>query len=168
MTLTVFIPKSERGNHTALIKEVAGACFGIDVKANFMEEFVPEGGRVPGLKTQSFAEYLINFPKLLWVIQFEGKTVGFITVSDLPHSNAIGFGIDVEYSGKGIIADAFEQIKCSEQIKYPLFGYTSENNEKAVKLMEKLGFEADSEIVFEEEPSIKFVKNISCQKQEMN
>jgi hypothetical protein len=156
MTTTIFIPKSERRNHTALIKEVAEACFGNDEKANFMEEFVPEGGRVPGLKTQSFAEYLINFPKLLWVIQFDGKTVGFITVSDLPHPNAVGFGIDVEYSGKGIVAEAFEQVKCSEQIKYPLFGYTSENNEKAVKLMEKL------EIDYKGEPSLKFVKKKPC------
>jgi hypothetical protein len=160
MTTTIFIPKSERRNHTALIKEVAEACFGNDVKANFMEEFVPKGGRVPGLKTQSFAGFLLNAPELLWAIQFDGQTVGFITVSDLPHLNAIGFGIDVEYSGKGIVAEAFEQVKCSEQIKYPLFGYTSENNEKAVKLLEKLGFEKDGKIDYEGEPSLKFVKKI--------
>lgn len=158
MTTTIFIAKSERGNHTALIKEVAEACFGNDVKANFMEEFVPDGGKVPGLKTQSFAEYLIKFPKLLWVIQFDGKTVGFITVSDLPHPNAVGFGIDKEYAGKGIVSEAFEQVKCSEQIKYPLFGYTSENNEKAVNLLEKLGFEKDGKIDYKGEPSLKFVK----------
>jgi hypothetical protein len=54
--------------------------------------------------------------------------------------------------------NAFEQVKCSEQIKYPLFGYTSENNEKAIKLLEKLGFEKEGEIGFMGEPSILYIK----------
>jgi RimJ/RimL family protein N-acetyltransferase len=158
MTTTIFIPLNERRNHFPLLSEIAEACFGDNDKANFSEEFVPPGGKVPAPKAENFVRFLGSRPKLLWAIQHNAKTVGFILISDIPYQNSIGFGIDVNYAGKGIVTEAFNQIKCHEQIIYPLYGYTSVNNTRANNLLTKLGFELNGEVNFLGEHSFKYVK----------
>lgn len=165
MTTTIFIPLNERREHFPLLTEIAEACFGDNDKVNFSEEFVPPRGKVPAPKADNFVRFLVSDPKLLWAIQYNGKTVGFILISDIPHNNSIGFGIDVNYAGKGIVPEAFNQIKCNEKIQYPLEGYTSQENTRANKLMIKLGFKLLGQVNFMGEKSNHYIKEkMLCKK----
>ena len=140
MTTTIFIPINERNAKRNLIEEISEVVFGNEEQANFAEEFVPVRCRVPNPKTTFFTNFLIKGPRLLWAIQYNGKTVGFILIGDSPHNNAIGFSINSEYSNKKITSDAFEMIRHHGEIAYPLYGYTSTRNVSAQRFMEKVGF----------------------------
>lgn len=157
MITTVLIERHQRFANQNLIDDIANAVFGNVEQANFSEEFVPEAGRVPNPKKRNFANFLLNGPKLLWAIQYDDKTVGFIIIQDMPYPNAVGISINSDYSGKGIASEAFKQIKSNSRVVFPLFGYTSVRNIKAQSLMEKLGFVKQSEeINFCGENSVKY------------
>jgi RimJ/RimL family protein N-acetyltransferase len=157
MTNSIFIEKSQRFANQNLINEIADSVFGSSEQAAFSEEFVPEGCRVPNPKSQNFARFLLNVPKLLWAIRYENRTVGFILIQDMPHRNAMGIIINSVYSKKGIALEAFNQIKSHPEIIYPIFGYTSIRNINAQRFMERLGFEREPEnIDFCGENSFKY------------
>jgi RimJ/RimL family protein N-acetyltransferase len=145
MTTTIFIEKSQRLVNKSIINEIANSVFGTDVQAAFSEEFVPMRCRVPNPKSVHFANFISNSPKLLWAIQYNKITVGFIIIGDMPHSNAMGIIINSEYSGKGIASEAFNQIRTHPEICYPIFGYTSIRNINAQKFMERIGFKREPE-----------------------
>jgi RimJ/RimL family protein N-acetyltransferase len=145
MTTTIFIEKSQRLANRNLINEIANSVFGSEEKAAFSEEFVPVRCRVPKPKSEQFANYLLNSPRLLWAIQFNKTTVGFILIGDMPHRNAMGISINHEYYRKGVASEAFSQIKSHSEISYPVFGYTSVRNINAQRFMESIGFKREPE-----------------------
>jgi RimJ/RimL family protein N-acetyltransferase len=144
MTSVIFIPRTDRNTKRALINEISEAVFGTDEQSYFSEEFVPVRCRVPEPKVQVFSNFLINQAKLLWAVQFDGKTVGFILISDLPHSNSVGFSIHSDYARKGICSTAFDLIRNAPEILFPLYGATSTRNVNAQLFMEKQGFEREA------------------------
>ena len=158
MTTTIFIEKSQRFANRNLINEIANSVFGSDEKAAFSEEFVPVRCRVPYPKSEQFANYLLNSPRLLWAIQYDNTTVGFILIGDIPHRNAMGISINHKYSRRGVASEAFSQIKSHPEISYPVFGYTSVRNINAQKFMESIGFKREPEnIDFCGENSYKYI-----------
>jgi len=105
---------------------------------------------IPGTTIDERGNKLKDFLKSsyvthLWAIKYDGVTVGLFSISDIPNNpvftNAVGFSIDINYAGKGIMTEAFKLILKEKFIKYPLYGYTSERNISAQKLMLRLGFE---------------------------
>lgn len=158
MITTIYIPNNERTAQKQLIYEIADAVYGSAEKISFMEEFVPPGGRVPHPQAEWFAQYLSLHPKLLWAVGYKKQIVGFILIADVPHHNAIGFGIDCRYANCGIMSHAFTMIKSSPEIRFPLYGYTSQRNIAVHRLLKKSGFrQADESLVFEGEPAFGFV-----------
>ena len=163
MTTTIFIERSLRHipANGILINEIANSVFGSVEQSAFSEEFIPVRCRVPNPKSEHFANFLLNSPRLLWAIQYNSTTVGFILIGDIPHRNAIGISINSEYSSKGIALEAFNQIKSHPEICFPLFGYTSIRNINAQKFMERIGFKRELEnIVFCGENSYKYRFNL--------
>lgn len=157
MTTTIFIARNERIENKILITEIADSVFGTVEQSTFSEEFVPLRCRVPSPKSQNFERFLFNVPKLLWAIQYENRTVGFILIQDMPHRNAMGISINSEYSGKGVATEAFNQIKSHLEISFPVFGYTSVRNKNAQRFMERIGFKKEPEnIDFCGENSFKY------------
>ena len=148
MVSTVYIERSERQNNSHLIQEIVEATYGNNQKIDFIEEFVPQERRVPEPKVSEFKSFLMTGAKLLWAVKYNEKTVGFILVVDMLHNNSIGFGINVEYSNKGICSQAFDQVINSPSINFPLYGVTSKRNSGAKRLMRKVGFLETGERLF--------------------
>ncbi|GAA4074104.1 hypothetical protein GCM10022389_19560 [Flavobacterium cheonanense] len=140
MTSVLFIPRTDRNTKRALINEIAEAVFGTAEQSAFSEEFVPVGGRVPAPKKENFANFLINVPELLWAVQYNEKTIGFILIFNIPDPSSIGFSINSNFANKGIATDAFTLVRHSTLIKYPIFGSTSTRNTIAQHFMLKQGF----------------------------
>jgi RimJ/RimL family protein N-acetyltransferase len=112
-------------------------------QTEFMEEFVPVGARVPAPKITNFSLFLRNTPRLLWAIQENNITVGFIFVLNNANRDTIGIGINKQYANNGVATRAFNLIRNHQELNYPLTGATSERNVAAQKLMERLGFEKE-------------------------
>ena len=158
MMITIeFIPKEDRHSYSDVIESISEAVFGDEEKINFMEEFLPINGRIPNPKVLRFSNYLHSHIKLLWAIRYNDEIVGFISIDDLPHFNAIGFGINVHFAKKGIVSAAWQLAKSSEKINYPLNAYTSQRNISANKFIERNGFTFECELDFQGEPSNKYV-----------
>jgi hypothetical protein len=164
-TEVVFIPLGQRDQHRQLIQEIARAIYGTPKEVAFAETYIPLGGRVPGRnpaeKQNNFARYLFNGPRLLWAIQEDGQTVGFVMIG-MPHPqslNTIGFSINSHYARRGILGRAFDLIRQDTAIAYPLFAETSEWNIPAQKLLLSKGFTEVKRFVFFGEPSIRYVCN---------
>ena len=152
-----FLPLGERKEKADLVKEIAIACYGTEERINFSEQFSPH--KVPGDKVENFRKFLMRVPKFLWAVKYGDEVVGFYLISDNLHPNSIGFGINVEYAGKGIMTNAFELIKNNSNIEYPLYGYTFKSNEASKNLMIKLGFVEKRELEYEGYLSVEFVYN---------
>ena len=117
MMITIeFIPREDRHSYSDVIESISEAVFGDVEKINFMEEFLPINGRIPNPKVLRFSNYLHSHIKLLWAIRYNDEIVGFISIDDLPHFNAIGFGINVHFAKKGIVSAAWQLAKSSEKI----------------------------------------------------
>jgi hypothetical protein len=159
MTTIEFIPKEKRRLQSELVLQISNAVFGDIDKISFSERFVPLMARVPEPKVQNFSNFLINFPKHLWAIRYNNIVVGFILISDNPHNNSIGFGIDIHYTRLNISYNAWQLIKSDILIKYPLNAYTSQKNVCANNFLTKIGFlKTDDTINFMGEPSFKYIK----------
>lgn len=157
MTTTIFLEKSQRFENKNLINEIANSVFGSEELAAFSEEFVPVRCRVPKPKSEHFANFILNSPRLLWAIQYNSITVGFILIGDMPHRNSMGISINSEYSNKGVASQAFNQIKSHPEISYPVYGYTSVRNINAQRFMDSIGFKREPEnINFCGENSFKY------------
>lgn len=141
MVKVEFISLNDRREKSDVIKRVAEAVYGSPEKSAYSEQFIPIRGQVPEPKVVNFTKFLINIPKCLWVVYFNDLIVGFILIIDMPHPNSIGFGIDVDFSSKGITYDAWLLVKSDVCIKFPLFASTSKRNIGANKLLKKIGFE---------------------------
>jgi hypothetical protein len=125
---------------------------------------------IPGTTIDERGNKLKDFLKSsyvthLWAIKYDGETVGLFSISNIPNhltqnipvfENAVGFSINIDYAGKGIMTEAFKLIKKEEVIKYPLYGYTSEHNNSAQKLMLRLGFEETSRFTYMGMPTIGY------------
>lgn len=160
MISTIYIPREERLAQKDLLRRIAEAVYDSGEKISFIEEFVPPGGRVPTPQAERFAQNLAIFPRQLWAVSYKKQVVGFILIADIPHRNAVGFGIDCCYARRGIMSHAFNLIKNSPEIRFPLYGYTSQRNIAVHRLLKKLGFvQTDESVVFEGEPSFGFVLN---------
>ena len=158
MMITIeFIPREDRHSYSDVIESISEAVFGDEEKINFMEEFLPINGRIPNPKVLRFSNYLHSHFKLLWAIRNNDEIVGFISIDDLPHFNAIGFGINVHFAKKGIVSAAWQLAKSFEKINYPLNAYTSQRNISANKFIERNGFTFECELDFQGEPSNKYV-----------
>lgn len=140
MTNVIFIPRTDRNTNRVLINEIAEAVFGTSEQSDFSEAFVPIGGKVPSPKKENFARFLINTPELLWAVQYNEKTVGFILIFNIPDPSSIGFSINSKFAHKGIATAAFNLVRYSTLIKYPIFGSTSARNTIARNFMLKQGF----------------------------
>jgi RimJ/RimL family protein N-acetyltransferase len=152
------INRENRIEKRETLELVSNAIFGSQSESEFSEKFVPNTGRVPNPKVSNFTTFLIKFPKCLWVVYFDEIVVGFILISDLPHPNSIGFSINSKFSRMGIISSAWELIKSSPCIQYPLYACTSQRNIAALKLLVKLGFRNTNEnFMFGDESSYKFI-----------
>jgi RimJ/RimL family protein N-acetyltransferase len=157
MVTITYIDKKHRLSNSKLIEEITEAIFGNPTEIAFSEEHIPVNGRVPFPKKEKFKGYLLDFPELLWAIQFNGKTIGFLLVSDMPFKNAVGFSINSAYSKKGVATTAFELAKAEGRFTYSLYGYTSVNNIPAQRLLIRCGFEQVHDTVnFMGQDSFKF------------
>ena len=158
MVTVELINQEKRTEKRNILELVSVAIFGSQKESEFSEQFVPSIGRVPNPKVSNFTNFLINVPKCFWVIYYEGTVVGFVLISDLPHRNSIGFSINSKFVRMGIISSAWELIKSSPCIKYPLYASTSHRNLAALGLLEKLGFRNTNEnFMFGDESSFKFI-----------
>ena len=158
--ITHFIPLNERNEQKALINQIGNVVFGTIESAKFAEEFIPEGGRLPSPKSQNFSKFLINYPTCLWAVYTDmtkSALAGFILISNLPHDNAIGFGLNPEFKGKGLMSRAWEEIKTNECVKFPLNAYTSVRNKGAISFLEKNGFNFKENINFIGEDSVHYL-----------
>ena len=140
MTTIEFIPKENRNIHSELISQISNAVFGDIDKIKFSEKFVPLQARVPEPKVQMFSSFLVNIPQCLWAVRFNNIVVGFILISNIPNKHSIGFGIDVNYARLGIISFAWSLIRFDNCIKYPLYAFTSQNNDAANLFLSNNGF----------------------------
>lgn len=164
MSIVTFIPLTERPANRELVREISRAIFGSAESADFAEEYVPHSARVPYPKADQFSQFLLRYPKCLWAV-FENdkkeRVAGFVLISDLPHINSVGFGINPDYAGKGIMLLAWNEIILnSEQcISFPLNAYTSQRNKPAIRFLDKIGFVPAGNIEFQGELSLKYVYN---------
>jgi len=164
MSIVTFIPLTERPANRELVREISRAIFGSAESADFAEEYVPHSARVPYPKADQFSQFLLRYPKCLWAV-FENdkkeRVAGFVLISDLPHINSVGFGINPDYAGKGIMLLAWNEIILnSEQcISFPLNAYTSQRNKPAIRFLDKIGFVPAGNIEFQGDPSFKYVYN---------
>jgi RimJ/RimL family protein N-acetyltransferase len=156
----VYIPLSSRSENIDLLREISIACYGDDEKVQFTDKF--SIAKVPGNadeRVSTFTKFLMTGPKHLLVIKLDGKGIGFFNIINFPKINSIGFAINVDYSGKGIMTQVFETIKNDGNIQYPLYGGTLKNNEPSKKLMERLGFKKLEETEIHNHPIIIYVLN---------
>ena len=161
MGIVKYIPKSERNQNIELLQKIAGAIFGTEESAEFAERFVPEGGKVPYPKTRYFFEFLLNYPKCLWAVfdsEIQENVSGFVLISDQPHHNSMGVGLNPAYNRRGIMTNACNEIISGNDqcIIFPLNAYTSENNLAAIGLLEKTGFTLAGKMSFAGEPSLHY------------
>lgn len=160
MVKVELINQENRTEKKNILESVSKAIFGSQIESEFSEQFVPSRFRVPNPKVSNFTSFLMNGPKCFWVIYHEETIVGFILISDRPHKNSIGFSINSEFAQKGIISSAWELIKSSPCINYPLYAKTSKRNIPSLRLLEKLGFRnINEDFLFGDEPSFTFVKD---------
>ena len=158
MVRVELINRENRSEKRNILESVSNAIFGSQTESEFSEQFVPSTYKVPNPKGSNFTTYLINVPKCFWVVYYEDTIVGFVLISDLPHKNSIGFSINSKFAQKGIISSAWELIKSSPCINYPLYARTSQRNFASLKLLEKLGFRNTNEdFLFGDVPSFTFI-----------
>ena len=160
-----FIPKNERRNKIDILQQISNAVFGDKQEIEFSEMYIPDGGRVPNPKSENFTNFLIHGPKLLWAVKEGDIVIGFVLIADLPHVNSIGFSINSNYANKGIMRKAWKEICSSPDVRYPLYGSTSQNNVSANKLLLSCGFELDNEFSYAGEPSFRYIKKERCVRQ---
>lgn len=156
-----YLPRSTRSQNREIVGEIAAAIHASDAQSEYTELHMPDFVRKMGSnfedKRRGFFGMLMDQPRDLWAVKFEGKVVGFILIINPDGRDRIGFGINSKFAGKGILLKAFNQIK--DDLRYPLYGETSVDNIASQKLMIKMGFEKEREIMFAGLPSYRFVKN---------
>lgn len=153
-----FIPKNERRNKIGILQQISNSVFGDKQEIEFSELYIPISGRVPNPKSENFTNFLIHGPNLLWAVKEGDIVIGFILIADLPHDNSIGFSINSNYANRGIMKRAWEEICNSPDVRYPLYGGTSQNNVSANKLLLSCGFELHEEFTYLGEPSFRYIK----------
>ena len=159
MGICEFIPQGRREDAA---EGIALAVFGTPEAAAFSEAFVPLRARAPHPKARHFAQFLSRHARLLWCVYSDeqhSEVAGFILIGDLPHPNAIGFGLAPQFAGRGLMTRAWTEILASDSsslIRYPLNAYTSARNAAALGLLERLGFELRGNIDFFGEPSCHY------------
>lgn len=142
--ITKFISKEERTQNLVLINEIANAVYNIPEDIQFVEEYIPDGNKVPGNdKVSKFSNFLIHLPNNLWAVyenDSQQNVVGFILISNKPHKNSTGFGIKKYFSQNGIMKRAWNEIKTHASIKFPLYAHTSKRNNAAISFLKSCGF----------------------------
>jgi hypothetical protein len=158
MVTVELINHENRFEKKSVLEAVSNVIFGSQIESEFSEKYVPSMFRVPNPKVSNFTKFLINVPKCFWVVYYEETIVGFVLISDSPHPNSIGFSINSKFAQKGVISAAWDLIKSSPCINYPLYARTSQRNFAAMKLLDKLGFRNTNEnFLFGDEPSFKLI-----------
>ena len=157
-----YIGRHERIQNRELLNQISTAIFGAPEDINFAEEFVPPKAKISSPKVVTFVEFLTNYTNHLWAIFSDDNPkipVGFILIADIPHPNSIGFCIKRNFARKGLMRQAWEEIRQSSQwqeIDFPLFGQTSQRNAAANQFLLNIGFEFMEETTFAGEPSNKY------------
>ena len=157
-----YIGQTERVQNRELLNKIAEAIFGTPEDINFAEEFVPPDGKTQNPKVATFVEFLTNYTNHLWGIFSDDNPkipLGFILIADMPHPNSIGFCIKRNFARKGLMRQAWEEIRQSSQwqeIDFPLFGQTSQRNTAANQFLTNIGFKFIEETNFAGEPSNKY------------
>lgn len=157
-----YIGRHERIQNRELLNQISTAIFGTPEDINFAEEFVPPAGKIPNPKVANFAGFLVNGPKHLWAVFSDDNPkipVGFILIADMPHTNSIGFCIKRNFAIKGLMRQAWEEIKNSSEwgnITFPLYGSTSQRNAAANQFLTNIGLKFIEETNFAGEPSNKY------------
>lgn len=158
-----YVGRPERVQNRELLNKIAEAIFGAPEDVLFAEEFVPPAGKIPSPKVANFAGFLFNSPKHLWAIFSDDNPkipVGFILIADMPDTNSIGFCIKRNFARKGLMRQAWEEIKNSHEwgnITFPLYGSTSQRNAAANQFLTNIGFKFIEETNFAGEPSNKYL-----------
>jgi len=157
-----YLPYSRRKDD--ILNDIIFAINGDEEKEAYNTRFSVTN--IPGSTIDERGNKLKDFLKSsyvthLWAIKYDGVTVGLFTISNIPNypvfTNAVGFSIDINYAGKGIMTEAFKLILKEGVIEYPLYGYTSEHNNSAQKLMLRLGFKEKERFKFMDMPTIGYV-----------
>jgi L-amino acid N-acyltransferase YncA len=156
-----YLPYFRRGDN--ILNKIIFAVNGDERKEEYNTRFnvAPIRGRTIEERGNKLKDFLkSSYVTQLWAIKYDGEVVGFFSISNIPNNpvgaNAVGFSINIDYAGKGIMTEAFKLI-LEEDIKYPLYGYTSEYNNSAQKLMLRLGFEETRRFTYEGTPTIGYV-----------
>ena len=158
-----YIGRHERVQNRELLNQISTAIFGTPEDVLFAEEFVPPDGKIPNPKVATFVNFLTNYTNHLWGIFADDNLkipVGFILIADNPHPNSIGFCIKRKFARKGLMRQAWEEIRKSPQwqsIDFPLFGQTSQRNTAANQFLTNIGFKFIEETNFAGEPSNKYL-----------
>jgi RimJ/RimL family protein N-acetyltransferase len=168
MTTIQHIPQNQRRQQLALINQVAEAVYDSDDQKAFINAYVPRWAQAPNAAV--LANYFNAGCSYLWAVLEDEKPVAFILINRNPighgqNPNSVGFGINREYDGQGIMTRAFQLIErqhgpgSAYPLQYPLWAYTSQRNLASHRLLEKCGFErTDQAIDFHGEPSFEYVK----------
>ena len=157
-----YIGQTERVQNRELLNKIAEAIFGTPEDINFAEEFVPPDGKTQNPKVATFVEFLTNYTNHLWGIFSDDNPkipLGFILIADMPHTNSIGFCIKRNFARKGLMRQAWEEIKNSSEwgnITFPLYGSTSQRNAASNQFLTNIGFKFIEETNFAGEPSNKY------------
>jgi predicted acetyltransferase len=156
-----YLPYFRRGDN--ILNKIIFAVNGDERKEDYNTRFnvAPIRGRTIEERGNKLKDFLkSSYVTQLWAIKYDGEAVGFFSISNIPNNpvgaNAAGFSINIDYAGKGIMTEAFKLILEEEVIKYPLYGYTSEYNNSAQKLMLRLGFEETRRFTYEGMPTIGY------------
>ena len=128
--------------------KIANALYGDQQRLEFSEKYLPFSERFVDPKVEDLASYLFNDDSIkhFWaVLDYESNVeIGYILITNLPHYNAIGYSIDVNYSNKGVMKKALRLVLdeiLERQIQMPLNVYTDINNAASINLLDALHFE---------------------------
>lgn len=158
------LTRRDRQNNPDVVRQLANIIHENEAQSEYTElhmpKFVKDMGSNLKDKRHGFFSMLMTQPNDLYVVKFAGKIVGFILfIEPGDGKNRIGFGINSKYAGKGILLKAFNQIK--DELEYPIYGETSQDNIGSQRLMTKMGFEKIDNFNFAGLPSFRYVKSHS-------
>lgn len=144
--MITYISDKDITTKNKFVNSISNAIYETTEDAEFNDAFVPVQARPPQNQTTNFSRFLLNGTKALWSIHTsseknEDDIIGFILIADLPHKNAIGFGLKKEFSNRGIMKKACKEVLASENVIFPINAYTAAINESSIKLLSHLDFE---------------------------
>ncbi len=126
---------------------IANALYGDQQRIDFSERYLPENQKFENPKVLDAAKYLFEDDSIIhfWSVMDDSsaKEIGYILITNLPHHNAIGYSIDVNYANQGIMKKALKSMLnqiVELNIKLPLHVYTNKNNLPSIKLLKSLKF----------------------------